>query len=337
MSSLIPSLKYSCSAIATDIVERKNGNRGSAAGFPIAAARRSLGELAIKRAGLGRRFDAKVSLERLAATLILANHRITRALGGIEPHQVAVRRLQCRVQCQQVLAELDPFAGVAFIGMVAKELDQRLDGAIMQAPALGPHPVLEGLFGEGKAVKEFTAIERRRLFQGFDRSFREGPVECRRVDFHIGRIEEQVFALGLDPRHVRSRDQPSRPGQCLAQATPRLGLAAVRPEQRRDLFARMRQTGLQRQDGEKGRGLPGRELDRLSTIEADLEPSQHIHLQFHIPGQRLPRRVPENRWCHSLIDRGGQKKTPEYAFLTPLSPALSRSRDAIRLIFCVIR
>jgi hypothetical protein len=106
------------------------------------------------------------------------------------------------------------------------------------------------------------------------------PFEGQHVDGDRARLQGDRFAVGLDRRRAVLRQAVAQGRQGLAQGALGLGVAPVAPQQPGKLVARARLALGERQVGEQGLGLAGRQGDLLAAVEPGLEAAEQFQIEL---------------------------------------------------------
>ena len=209
--------------------------------------------------GLGLGLGPELALERGDAELILAEGGGAATELLVESHQCPVHGLLERVERQELHRRVHGGLHVAALPLMGEQLGERLHGELSQSLPLAEEPFLEGWLREGEAGEEVAVIESRGPGERCGNRRLDVLFEGLSVDRHRGGVKGDGLPVGT--QDIARRQGLAEGGQGLAQTRPRLGCAHVAPQQSGELVARMGTAGRQRQVGEQGLRLAGRQAE----------------------------------------------------------------------------
>jgi hypothetical protein len=99
-----------------------------------------LHNLPVKALGLGAGFDLKFALQHIPTNVVLPDGLIGVTMGGIGPHERAVRNLAHGIENGQTLGCRDAFGA----GELCRQLVQHRDRHVAQPRTLEGQPLFEG-------------------------------------------------------------------------------------------------------------------------------------------------------------------------------------------------
>ena len=222
----------------------------------------------------------------------LTQRRLRAAMPGIEAHQRPVRLLLQRLEREEPERDDDGPVAVAGLGMAVAEPAKEVDGAGVQAVALGEHPVLEARRPRIEAVEEVAAVAGRRGLQVIEGGSTRGGLEGDRVDFRGPRRQHHLVGRRRQRLGAEARGLPQA-GQGLPETPACLGLVAVLPQHGRELAPGMRPAGSEGEIDEEGLGLARRVRDRAAGSRPDLDAAQRddTHVRHGAPPALRPATV----------------------------------------------
>ena len=186
-----------------------------------------LHDLLVKALGLRAGFDLKFALQRIPTNVVLADGLIGVTMGGIGPHERAVRILAHRIESDQTLGRRDAFGA----GELCRQLVQHRDRHVAQPRTLEGQPLLEGRIADGKSIHKIPGVERCSLTQVVDLGGCRQPLELDDIDRESRRVATQRVRiydqrLRIDPIEIAPKS-----AQRLPQAAAGLSVSAVAPQQ----------------------------------------------------------------------------------------------------------
>ncbi len=170
---------------------------------------------------------------------------------------------------------------VRIAGVAAErgELRSRGGEVAPQRPALGGGPFLESAGARIETFEQRLGAELACGLQRFDGGVGEEGAQLVHVHLDLREVERDLLRVRLD-KCVQLRRQCAAQGrQCLAQARAREFRVGVLPEQRGEALAGLRCAVLQREKGEQGAGLAGRDLERPVPRPPEIEAAEQAHAQ----------------------------------------------------------
>ena len=250
----------------------------------------AVADLAVEGLGLRLGLDRELAREEFATDVELAQRRLRAAMPGIEAHQRPVRLLLQRLERKEPERDDDGPVAVAGLGMAVAEPAKEVDGAGVQAVALGEHPVLEARRPRIEAVEEVAAVAGRRGLQVIEGGSARGRLEGDRIDFRGPRRQHHLVRRRRQRLGAEARGLPQA-GQALFQTSARLGLVAVLPQHGRELAPGMRPAGSEGEIDEEGLGLARRVRNRAAGSRPDLDAAERddTHVRHGAPPCIAPR------------------------------------------------
>ncbi len=238
-----------------------------------------LHQLAIERLGRGIRRQVELAPQQGAQDLVLAQRLGVAAGARIAGHEFAMHVFGERLERQQPGLRID--LAVAIPGIAAERGKLRGCGRkfASQRAALGGCPFLEGARSGVEALEQRLGGEPLRLLQRVDGRLREQCAQPVHVDLHEREVERDLLRVRFDERLHLHRQRTAQRRQRLAQARAREFGVRVLPEQRGEAIATLRRAVLQREEGEQGAGLAGRDPQRPVARAPEFETSEQSQPQ----------------------------------------------------------
>jgi hypothetical protein len=208
-------------------------------------------------------------VEHVGADLILPERGTSPPLPLVQPHQCAMRALLERIDPEQRHCVPDGRRNVAAFLVVREQRRVCAHRPLANELALGGEPTLERLLVDGQALEEVATVQRHGPRQRARRSAPGQLQERAHVTLHARRIEHHGARIA--DQRARSPERLADQAQRLPQRRPRPLRRGLRPEERRELLARLRLTGVDRQVREQCLGLLRGKTHRCSGADARLK------------------------------------------------------------------
>ena len=245
-----------------------------------------LHQVAIQRLRRRIRREVELTPQHRAAELVLAQRLGVTTGTRVAAHEFAVRALLERLDREQPVERVDfPVGVVRFAAERGKARRGRREIA-PQAAALGGDPFLEGAGMRVEALEQRLCGQRARRLERRHGRLREQGAQAMDVYLHLREVQRDLLRIGLEQRVELRRQRAAQRRQRLAQARAREFGVGVFPEERGQALAALPRPVLEREKGEQGAGLTGRDLERPVTRAPEFEASEQSQAQ-HRPG-RLP-------------------------------------------------
>ena len=245
-----------------------------------------LHQLAIQRLRRRIRREVELTAQHRAAKLVLAERLRVTPGARIAAHEFAVRAFLERLDREQPVERVDFPVGVVRVAAERGEARRGRRKIAPQAPALGGDPFLEGAGMRVEALEQRLCAQCARRLQRRHGRLREQGAKAMDVHLHLREVQRDLLRIGLEQRVEFRRQRAAQRRQRLAQARAREFGVGVFPEERGQALAALPRPVLEREKGEQGAGLTGRDLERPVTRAPEFEASEQSQAQHR------PRRLP---------------------------------------------
>ena len=264
--------------------------------------RPSLKDLLVELLGLRLRLGPQLPLQRRHADLVLLEGGAAPALPRVEPHQRAVHDLLRHVHREQRHGRLDRLLCLSSLRLMREDVREGLHRQSAQPLLFRGQPFRERRFVDADPLQELAAIERDGPLERFGSSLTHQSLEDGGIDVHRVAVESDRLALHQQGRRLRLRQRLAEHVHRLAQASPRLLIGGITPEQRRQTVARVRLARMEREISEQGQCLLRGQGNNLPTGHPDIETAEEGHEQrLHCGCPVRVGTIPVGRWFYIFL------------------------------------